>query len=315
MRRAPGRSSGRRASRHRRRRRGTARTDPRRSPVAAPGPRPPRRPDRPVRRRPRAGAVRAPRQPVGGGTGPRRRRLRRWVAARLAEERHDAVRQAHGQAPPRGPAPGAPGRRMRTTASVGARGARVNPGSSRTSAAAPGRRLAPVRAGGPHQVARRRFRSVHPCASSCSIRPRRSPGVGGARHANLIAPPEDAGDRIVAIDPNQEFLVQPVDASWLQCNIECQEACPVGTNCRGLPQPRRRGPLRGGVHPLPRPEPGRGDVRLRLLRPLRARLPPRRHRPPPRDPGHEAVPRGVARGLRHPRRHPRRSRPATRGSR
>jgi NADPH-dependent glutamate synthase beta subunit-like oxidoreductase/ferredoxin len=37
----------------------------------------------------------------------------------------------------------------------------------------------------------------------------------------------------VAIDPDQEFLVQPVDASWLQCNIECQEACPVGTNCRG----------------------------------------------------------------------------------
>ncbi|HEX8938694.1 MAG TPA: FAD-dependent oxidoreductase [Candidatus Limnocylindrales bacterium] len=37
----------------------------------------------------------------------------------------------------------------------------------------------------------------------------------------------------MAIDPVQEFLVQPVDASWLQCNIECQEACPVGTNCRG----------------------------------------------------------------------------------
>lgn len=37
----------------------------------------------------------------------------------------------------------------------------------------------------------------------------------------------------MSIDPNQEFLVQPVDASWLQCNIECQEACPVGTNCRG----------------------------------------------------------------------------------
>ena len=35
------------------------------------------------------------------------------------------------------------------------------------------------------------------------------------------------------IDTDQEFLVQPVDASWLQCNIECQEACPVGTNCRG----------------------------------------------------------------------------------
>jgi formate dehydrogenase beta subunit len=37
----------------------------------------------------------------------------------------------------------------------------------------------------------------------------------------------------VAIETDQEFLVQPVDASWLQCNIECQEACPVGTNCRG----------------------------------------------------------------------------------
>jgi formate dehydrogenase (NADP+) beta subunit len=37
----------------------------------------------------------------------------------------------------------------------------------------------------------------------------------------------------VVIDTDQEFLVQPVDASWLQCNIECQEACPVGTNCRG----------------------------------------------------------------------------------
>jgi NADPH-dependent glutamate synthase beta subunit-like oxidoreductase len=37
----------------------------------------------------------------------------------------------------------------------------------------------------------------------------------------------------LAIESTQEFLVQPVDASWLQCNIECQEACPVGTNCRG----------------------------------------------------------------------------------
>jgi NADPH-dependent glutamate synthase beta subunit-like oxidoreductase/ferredoxin len=37
----------------------------------------------------------------------------------------------------------------------------------------------------------------------------------------------------VTLDHTQDFLVQPVDASWLQCNIECQEACPVGTNCRG----------------------------------------------------------------------------------
>jgi len=37
----------------------------------------------------------------------------------------------------------------------------------------------------------------------------------------------------LTLDARPEFLVQPVDASWLQCNIECQEACPVGTNCRG----------------------------------------------------------------------------------
>ena len=37
----------------------------------------------------------------------------------------------------------------------------------------------------------------------------------------------------MVLDQHPEFLVQPVDASWLQCNIECQEACPVGTNCRG----------------------------------------------------------------------------------
>ena len=37
----------------------------------------------------------------------------------------------------------------------------------------------------------------------------------------------------MTLDVHPEFLVQPVDASWLQCNIECQEACPVGTNCRG----------------------------------------------------------------------------------
>jgi NADPH-dependent glutamate synthase beta subunit-like oxidoreductase/ferredoxin len=37
----------------------------------------------------------------------------------------------------------------------------------------------------------------------------------------------------LTLDQTQDFLVQPVDASWLQCNIECQEACPVGTNCRG----------------------------------------------------------------------------------
>ena len=37
----------------------------------------------------------------------------------------------------------------------------------------------------------------------------------------------------MAIDPNQEFLVQPVDASWLQCNIECQEACPVDAIVEG----------------------------------------------------------------------------------
>jgi formate dehydrogenase beta subunit len=48
------------------------------------------------------------------------------------------------------------------------------------------------------------------------------------------SPPNHGKARLrLAIESTQEFLVQPVDASWLQCNIECQEACPVGTNCRG----------------------------------------------------------------------------------
>jgi len=51
--------------------------------------------------------------------------------------------------------------------------------------------------------------------------------------SRLSEPTRERHDLLLAIDPNQEFLVQPVDASWLQCNIECQEACPVGTNCRG----------------------------------------------------------------------------------
>src|SRR3954464_2010259 len=46
-------------------------------------------------------------------------------------------------------------------------------------------------------------------------------------------PPPGKGTPRLANEQTQEFLVQPVDASWLQCNIECQEACPVGTNCRG----------------------------------------------------------------------------------
>ena len=71
----------------------------------------------------------------------------------------------------------------------------------------------------------------------------------------------------------------------------------------GLPQPRRRRAVRGGVHPVARAEPGRRDVLVRVLGALRAGVPPRRHRPAARDPRDEAVPRGVARGLGDPRRH------------
>src|SRR5689334_24981845 len=64
----------------------------------------------------------------------------------------------------------------------------------------------------------------HPAAPSAR--------VGGARPPRPD-PSSKGASSTLAIDPLQEFLVQPVDASWLQCNIECQEACPVGTNCRG----------------------------------------------------------------------------------
>ena len=82
-----------------------------------------------------------------------------------------------------------------------------------------------------------------------------------------------------------------------------------------LPEPRRRGSLRGGLHPLARAQPGRGDVRVRLLGPVRAGLPPRRHRPAARDPRHEALPRRVARGQRASPTRCRSSRRATRPSR
>ena len=61
----------------------------------------------------------------------------------------------------------------------------------------------------------------------------------GRRRSAFSTPPSEPsrrpqkGTTFLALEPTQEFLVQPVDASWLQCNIECQEACPVGTNCRG----------------------------------------------------------------------------------
>ncbi len=57
-----------------------------------------------------------------------------------------------------------------------------------------------------------------------------SPAAVSSRPAELS---RERHVRVVTLDQTQEFLVQPVDASWLQCNIECQEACPVGTNCRG----------------------------------------------------------------------------------
>ena len=58
--------------------------------------------------------------------------------------------------------------------------------------------------------------------------------LAGSVPAGLPRPSaHQRSSRALTLDVRQEFLVQPVDASWLQCNIECQEACPVGTNCRG----------------------------------------------------------------------------------
>ena len=59
-----------------------------------------------------------------------------------------------------------------------------------------------------------------------------SPPPGPSGRPSTQAPVQESRSSVV-IESHQEFLVQPVDASWLQCNIECQEACPVGTNCRG----------------------------------------------------------------------------------
>ena len=74
------------------------------------------------------------------------------------------------------------------------------------------------------------FAAVTSADGRFDSRPRRRSRVApGPRDCSA----EKGTSSTLAIDPYQEFLVQPVDASWLQCNIECQEACPVGTNCRG----------------------------------------------------------------------------------
>ena len=124
-----------------------------------------------------------------------------------------------------------------------------------------------------------------PASSAAPRPPCPLPPAGEARlsrgHRSLPGLPRPAGRRVLA-------AVQ----------YRVPGSVPRRHELPGLPEPRRRRTVRGGLHPLPRPESGRGHVLLRLLRPLRARLPPRRHRPAARHPGHEAVPRGVARGLR-----------------
>src|SRR2546423_9859935 len=78
-------------------------------------------------------------------------------------------------------------------------------------------------------------RAACPSGALCArVRTAMVDSTGRPRRSSIL-PVHDAVrlDPLVALDPYQEFLVQPVDASWLQCNIECQEACPVGTNCRG----------------------------------------------------------------------------------
>lgn len=74
-------------------------------------------------------------------------------------------------------------------------------------------------------------------------------------------------ERLTVTLETQDFLVQPVDASWLQCNIECQEACPVGTNCRGYLNLAAEGRFEEG-YLLSRTESHRCHVFLRVLRPV-----------------------------------------------
>jgi formate dehydrogenase beta subunit len=74
---------------------------------------------------------------------------------------------------------------------------------------------------------------VAPASGRHAVVDSAEPAVEPTSFPPVRADRRERHDPRLAIDPNQEFLVQPVDASWLQCNIECQEACPVGTNCRG----------------------------------------------------------------------------------
>ena len=111
------------------------------------------------------------------------------------------------------------------------------------------------------------------------------------------------GERLVfslAIDPNQEFLVQPVDASWLQCNIECQEACPVGTNCRGYLNLAAEGRFEEGYILSREPNPVAAMCAYVCSAPCERACRRGDIDRPAGHPRHEALPRGVAHGRGHP---------------
>ena len=91
----------------------------------------------------------------------------------------------------------------------------------------------------------------------------------GASAGNGIA---DGATGSVAPVP---LLVEVPGEGYHRGLISCQAACPVHTDARGLRARDRRRPLRGGLPHRARPEPVRVDLRPRLRRALRGRLPPR----------------------------------------
>ena len=100
--------------------------------------------------------------------------------------------------------------------------------------------------------------------------------------------------------PTQELATRVPDRSYWKSQIKCQAACPVHTDARGYVRAIADGRRRAGLPDRARAQPAGLDLRPRLRRAVRGRLPPRRPRQADRHPRAQALrlrairPRGAA---------------------
>ena len=241
-------------------------------------------------------------------------RLRRPVAARRRRPTRTAP------APPPSPASASGGRQER-------HGRDGTPDPHACSRLRAGRRPAHRGRHGPRlRPARHRrldsaplVRQVMARSSPAGERPRRASGLGRGSAAGSIGLPLLRPDQICStlasagnrwrsaartsvISENAiplRFQTAEVGVDWLQCNIECQEGCPVNTNCRGYLMLAAEGRFEEGYILARDPNPVAAICGYVCSAAVREGLPPGRHRQAARHPRHEALPGRLALRQQH----------------